>query len=193
MSSTHHLALYNFGLHVAPSGDPAIQGFVDREPLNFEAATRSTGFIDRSGYEGEPGSESWGVQVFPRFMEGSGFTSGPSSLSLWQDPETLMAFSYNGVHADALKHARHWNVKQTWPSLVLWWVPVGSRPQWSDGVERLEHLADHGPTPFGFTFKQAFAEDGTSYHLDRARIKQLATGNCARQQDLLERLASMAV
>lgn len=193
VSFTHHLALYNFGLHVAVSGDPSIKGFVDREPLNFEAAARAEGYIGRSGYDGEPGPESWGAQVFPRFIAGSGFTSGPSSLSLWRDIETLMAFSYSGVHAEALKNARAWNIKQTWPPLVLWWVKAGTRPEWSDGVSRLEHLADHGASPQAFTFKQAFLPDGEPYSPDRSRMKVLIADNLSRQQDLLVSLVSIPV
>ncbi|THF50008.1 DUF3291 domain-containing protein [Allorhizobium terrae] len=193
MKADHHLALYNFGLHVAPYGDPAIDGFVRRESLNFEAAVRAEGYIARSGYDGEPGPASWGVQVFPRFIESSGFTSGPSSLSLWADPESLMAFSYAGVHAEALKNARHWNVKQQWPPLVLFWVKAGDLPQWHDGVERLEHLADNGPSAFAFTFKQAFDPCGAPYTLDRARVKALTTQNLQNQQDLLRALASISL
>ena len=73
-----HLALYNFGLHVAPFEDPAIDGFRLREPFNFEAAKRAEGFVGRSGYVGEPGPRSWGPQVFPRYLAGTGFDSGPS-------------------------------------------------------------------------------------------------------------------
>jgi hypothetical protein len=80
--TTERLAFYNFGLHVAPPESEIIHGFVLREPLNFEAATRASGFLGRSGYPGVPGIRSWGAQVFPRYIEGSGFTSAPSSLSL---------------------------------------------------------------------------------------------------------------
>jgi hypothetical protein len=120
--SGFHLAMYNFGLHVAPYDAPQVQGFLRREPLNFAAAEKAAGFVARSGYDGEPGPKSWGVQVFPRFIEGSGFDSGPSSLSIWADIESLMAFSYAGVHAEALKNARNWNTRNDWPPLVLWWI-----------------------------------------------------------------------
>lgn len=93
------LAFYNFGLHVAPADSEAVEGFVLREPPNFEAALRACGFIGRSGYPNYPGPRSWGAQVFPRYIECSGFTSEPSSLSLWGDIESLMAFTYSGVHA----------------------------------------------------------------------------------------------
>lgn len=187
------LAFYNFGLHVAPAESEVVEGFVLREPLNFEAAARACGFVGRSGYTGYPGARSWGVQVFPRYIEGSGFTSAPSSLSLWADIECLMAFTYNGVHAEALKHARNWNVKQTWPPLVLWWVPGHHRPDWEEGVERLEYLADHGPSPRAFTFKRPYRPDGTETTIDRDRVKELAARNAEIQKDLLARVQTLKV
>lgn len=190
---TARLAFYNFGLHVAPADSEVIEGFVLREPANFEAASRASGFIGRSGYPGYPGPRSWGPQVFPRYIEGSGFASGPSSLSLWADIESLMAFTYNGVHADALKHARNWNVKQTWPPLVLWWVSAYHRPDWQEGVERLEYLADHGSSPRAFTFKQPYASDGVETVIDRDRVKELAMRNAEGQQDLLAFVQTLKV
>src|SRR5690606_9202753 len=118
---------------------------------NFDAAERSEGFAGRSGYPGEPGPRSWGPQVFPRFIEGSGFDTAPSSLSLWTDIESLMAFSCSGVHADALKHASTWQVERRWPALVLWWT--AHRPDWAEAIERFEHLHDHRPGPTAFHFK----------------------------------------
>lgn len=188
---THHLAIYNFGLHVDDYESPRVEGFRLREPLNFEAANRAEGFIGRSGYDGEPGPESWGEKVYPRFIADSGFTDAPSSLSLWSGLETLMAFSYNGVHADALKHARNWNQRQAWPALVLWWVAEGDRPFWADGAERLEHLADHGPTPRAFTFKTPFCPDGKTTGIDRESVKAIAARNTVGQEELLTVLKTL--
>lgn len=189
----HHLAIYNFGLHVAPDDDPAVEGFVLREPANFEAASRASGFVGRSGYRGVPGPRSWGVQVFPRFIEGSGFAAAPSQLSLWQDIESLMAFSYNGVHADALKHARHWNVRPSWPPLVLWWVAAGHVPDWQEGVERLEYLHDNSACARAFTFKEPFDATGEVARIDRDRVRALASANTAGQADLLAHVQSLKV
>lgn len=189
----HHIALYNFGLHVAAYDDPAVAGFVRREPLNFEAARRAGGYVGRSGYDGEPGPESWGKQVFPRFLNGSGRDSGPSSLSLWRDIESLMAFSYAGVHAEALKNARHWNVAQTWPPLVLFWVEAGQRPDWAEGVARLEALADKGASAHAFTFKQPFDAQGAPYRIHRDRVKRIAAENLAGQHDLLDIVKTLPV
>ncbi len=185
--------MYNFGLHVAPFESDAVEGFRLREPANFQAAARASGFIGRSGYAGEPGARSWGPQVFPRFIKGSGFDSAPSSLSIWADIESLMAFSYNGVHADALKHARNWNVKPSWPPLVLWWVGPHHRPDWSEAVERLEYLADNGPSARAFTFKQPFDAAGAEIGIDRERVKALATENAETQRDLLDHVLTLKV
>lgn len=181
----HHLAVYNFGLHVNDYESPRVEGFRLREPLNFEAAERAEGFVGRSGYDDVPGPASWGEKVYPRFIEGSGFEDAPSSLSLWSDLESLMAFTYNGVHADALKHARNWNQRQAWPPLVLWWVREGSQPVWADGAERLEHLADHGPSPHAFTFRAAFSHRGDPVTVDRERVRAVTLRNAAGQEDLL--------
>lgn len=181
----HHLAVYNFGLHVDDYESPRVEGFRLREPLNFEAAERAEGFVGRSGYDDVPGPESWGEKVYPRFIKDSGFEDAPSSLSLWTGLEALMAFTYNGVHADALKHARNWNRRQAWPSLVLWWVPGGSRPVWADGAGRLEHLYDHGATPRGFTFKVAFCPEEKPIIVDRESMREKVRRNVPGQEDLL--------
>jgi len=181
----YHLAVYNFGLHVDDYESPRVEGFRLREPLNFEAASRAEGYVGRSGYAGEPGPESWGEKVYPRFIEGSGFEEAPSSLSLWTSLEALMAFTYSGVHADALKHARNWNQRQAWPALVLWWVKEGVRPAWTDGAERLEYLTDNGPRPHAFTFKVPYCPNGDPVTIDRDRVKVLAGRNTERQEDLL--------
>jgi hypothetical protein len=190
---SHHLAIYNFGIHVDTSDSAAVRGFVLREPMNFAAAERAPGFIARSGYKGVPGPRSWGPLVFPRFLAEHGAADGVSSLSLWRDIESLMAFTYTGVHADALKHARNWAVVQEWPPMVLFWVPAGRRPDWEEGAKRLEMLFDHGSGPQCFTFKEPCDPDGRPTKIDRALMKQLAAENLAAQGEMLETVLKLPV
>lgn len=185
------LAIYNFGLFVAPYESPQVEGFRLREPVNFGAAELAEGFLGRSGYAGEDGPESWGVQVFPRFIEGSGFATAPSSLSLWADAESLMAFTYSGVHADALKYAKNWQVEKRWPALVLWWTD--HRPDWQEAVSRFEQLHDHGSGPLAFHFKEPYGPDGERLVLDRNRIRRLSETNAERHKDLLAAVRGMVV
>jgi Domain of unknown function (DUF3291) len=189
----HHLAIYNFGVHVDASDSTAVRGFVLREPMNFAAAERAPGFVARSGYKGVPGPRSWGPLIFPRFLAQHGDATGVSSLSLWRDIESLMAFTYTGVHADALKHARHWNVAQEWPPMVLFWVPVGRRPEWQDGANRLEMLFDHGSGPQCFTFKEPYDPEGRPVEIDRSLMKQLAAENVVAQGELLDAVLKLPV
>lgn len=189
----HQLAIYNFGIHVDASDSAAVRGFVLREPMNFAAAERAPGFIARSGYKGVPGPRSWGPLVFPRFLTEHGAAEGVSSLSLWRDIESLMAFTYTGVHADALKHARNWNVVQEWPPMVLFWVPAGRRPDWEEGAKRLEMLFDHGSGPQCFAFKEPYDPEGRPVEIDRALMKQLAAENLTAQGELLDAVLKLPV
>jgi hypothetical protein len=130
--------------------------------------------IARSGYECELGPASWGEQVYPRFYVEQGDGYSPSTLSVWRDLESLFAFTYFGLHSEALAKGREWFKKPEWPPYVLWWVKEGQYPTWAQGVERHEHLNDHGPTGFAFTFKTAFDSDGAEYNIDFAGAKQIA-------------------
>lgn len=167
------LALYTFGQFLRPSEDPANDGFHARNDLNFAAAEKAPGFLARSGYEGEPGPAPWGEQVYPRFHRDNGDGWAPSTLSLWTDPESAMAFIYSGIHAEAMRHGRDWFEKPAWPPLVLWWVDAGHTPDWAEGVARLEHLADHGPTAQAFTFKEAFDAGGRPMDIDKGHVREL--------------------
>lgn len=187
------LSVYNFGVPKEDFDAPGFEGFLMREPINFEAAERAEGFIGRSGYDNEPGPASWGKQIFPRFLQQTGFDAGTSSLSLWRDIESLMAFSYSGVHADALKYARNWIGERSWPPLVLWWVEDGEIPSWVDGVERLEYLHDNGACARAFTFKVPYGPDEKPTLIDRARVRAIGARNRARQADLLAQVQAMKI
>nr|WP_223215924.1 DUF3291 domain-containing protein [Rhizobium herbae] len=52
-------------------------------------------------------------------------------------------------------------------------------PNWSEGVERLEHLHDNGATARAFTFKEPFAADGGAYVIDPQRVRSIAEATAA--------------
>ncbi len=175
------VALYTFGIFSKPSADPVNDGFHARNDANLAAVEASAGFIARSGYDGDPGPASWGKQVYPRFYTGSDDYS-PSTLSLWTDLEAPMAFTYHGIHAEALSHGRDWfqkpylpPAKPAWPPYVLWWVDGDHVPDWREAVERLEHLHDHGPSPRGFDWKTPFDANGAPCSIDRESVRRYAS------------------
>lgn len=170
------LALYTFGQFIAPSEHPDTQGFHDRNDANLAAVDRAQGLIARSGYDGDPGPQSWGRQVFPRiFADPHADGWAPSTLSLWQDIESLWAFCYSGLHAEALRGARNWFRKGDWPPLASWWTTT--RPDWAEAVRRYDHLCDHGPSPVAFGFRTACDAQGQPLALDRERARQIARQN----------------
>jgi Domain of unknown function (DUF3291) len=171
------LAIYNFGMLRVREDDPANDGFREREGPNFAAAERAPGFVARSGYAGEPERPSWGTRVFPRFYIERGDQGSPSTLSLWEDLESLFAFAYHGIHAEALKRAQDWFVEKRWPAYVLWWVEAARQPDWLEAVARFERLHDCGPTPQAFNFKTAFDAHGAPAVVDKARARRIAMAN----------------
>lgn len=174
--SEPRLALYTFGQFIQASQHPSNQGFHDRNDANLAAVDRAHGLIGRSGYDEEPGPQSWGPQVYPRFFKdahGDGWA--PSTLSLWQGLDAIWAYTYGGIHAEALTKARAWFQKGDWPPLVLWWTD--QRPDWAEGVRRLEHLHDHGPSRLAFGFRQAFDAAGAPLEVNRARVREMAALN----------------
>ena len=111
------LAVYNFGMFREPSDSAVNQGFRDLETPNFLAAERAVGFVGRAGYAGEPDQPSWGEQVYPRFYVERGDGGSPSTLSLWESLESLFAFAYSGIHAEAIRRASDWLVEKRCPDL----------------------------------------------------------------------------
>jgi Domain of unknown function (DUF3291) len=171
------LAIYNFGVFREPADSAANQSFRDREPANFEAADRAAGFVARAGYEEEPDRPSWGERVYPRFYVERGDGGSPSTLSVWEDLESLFAFAYYGIHAEALRRGSEWFVERRWPAYVLWWVESGRFPNWREAVTRFERLHDDGPTPEGFNFRVPFDERGGAATIDRDAVKRIVELN----------------
>ncbi|MGL4319652.1 MAG: DUF3291 domain-containing protein [Paracoccaceae bacterium] len=165
------LALYTFGLFQKPADDPANSGFHALNDPILVMVHAASGLIARSGYEGDDGPAPWGPQVYPRFYHERGDGWSPATLSLWTDLEAVFSFTYFGLHATALQRGREWFEKPSWPPLVLWWHQDLGFPTWSDGVQRHEHLHDHGPTAFAFNFKTPFDVNGGGIKIDRQRIK----------------------
>lgn len=179
--SGYWLAVYTFAQFRKRADDPSNDDFFENEPAIWAAMERAEGFIARSGYEDEPGPESWGEQVFPKYWEDNGDGWAPSTISLWQDLESALAAIYRGTHAEILRLG-HLFVKDSddYPPYVLWWVPMDQKPDWQDAIERHELLGDNGPSPEAFTFKTAFTPDGKPLTVDASRSREIAERNCLR-------------
>lgn len=159
-----------FGILREPGGHPDVQEFFDAGVDVFANADAAKGFIDRCRYAADCESDPFGQFTTGRFVNLEFTNRVAQTLSLWTDSEAVFAFSYAGVHADALRRRKEWFVKAAWPTYVAWWVPDDRWPDWCDANARLEHLHDHGTTAFAFDFRSPFGADGHPASLDRTRI-----------------------
>ena len=141
-----HLAQLNVARAVAPIDDPRLAGFVERLDEINRLAEASPGFVWRLA---SPAGNA--TDLHP--------TGDPLvivNLTVWESPEALHAFTYRSDHRTVFARRFDWFERWPGPSICLWWQPAGTLPAIEDALRRLDHLAEHGPTPEAFTFKQAF-------------------------------------
>ncbi|WP_269583699.1 DUF3291 domain-containing protein [Roseibium sp. Sym1] len=179
----YRLALYTFGQFRTRADHPDVDIFHAEEPRVWAAMERAEGFIARSGYDDEPGPDSWGEQVYPRYWQDNGDGWAPSIISIWQDLETAMAAVYRGPHAEILREGPKFMQEDTdYPAYVLWWVPDTHQPDWEEAVERFELLGDTGPSPEAFSFKAAFDPAGKPVTANSDLARQIAERNRLRAE-----------
>ena len=78
------------------------------------------------------------------------------NLSVWRNLESLQTFVYKSAHAQIMARRKEWFERMVTEYLVLWWVPHGHRPPFTEAAQRLAVLKATGPTPAAFTFRQPF-------------------------------------
>ena len=85
-------------------------------------------------------------------------TGSSSTLSVWESADHLADFVYRSGHLEVMRRRREW-FERIQIHLALWWVPAGHTPSVQEAEERIEHLREHGPTSYAFTFKARFLVD----------------------------------
>lgn len=178
------IAFMTIGILHEPLGGARVQGFFDRIPSVFIAAEGSEGFVDRSERDPETRANSWGPLVIPAcYSEVDDPSLLPSTLSIWDDLESVAAFAYHGVHGEAMAQRKEWFTTHSHPTYVAWWVDDESPVNWQEASARLDHLAQHGSTPHAFDFKTAFDCEGNPAPMNRVAIRAKITDNSARNPE----------
>ena len=179
------VAFMTFSVLREAPGHRQVQGFFDRLEANYLAAERSDGMIERSRtLNHRRGETTWGYFPVSRFFDPTKHGGTPRTLSLWEDIESPYAFTYSGLHAEALQSRSAWFLKPEWPSYVLWWVGDDEVPNWDEAKERHEHLHDNGPSTYAFNFRTIFDVEGESSALDRELVKLKIERNTNVQREL---------
>ena len=135
---TLHLAEFNFGTLAHPWDDPRIAGFQNAIAQVNAIAERSPGFVWRLSDDD--------MEATQEDPEGplSDRPNTASTLSVWEDAETLYRFVTKTLHARIMKGAPDWFVPGDSGFLVCWWVPAGTRPTVAEGMAQWHHLRAHG-------------------------------------------------
>ena len=142
----HQIAQVNVARAVAPLDDPRMADFVALLDDVNRLAEASPGFVWR--LQG-PSGNATDIQADddPLVIV---------NLTVWSSPDDLFAYTYRSEHRTVFARRFEWFERWDGPSVALWWQPSGTIPTVEDAFRRLQSLAEHGPTPEAFTFKQQF-------------------------------------
>ncbi len=143
-----HLANFNIARMRGPVDSPVMAGFMDNLDRINRLGDESPGFVWRLVDD-----EGIGATSFRPYPDDDAMIV---NLTVWESVEALRDYVYKTEHVEFLRRRREWfEAHDDGPFLALWWVPEGHRPSLEEAVERLAHLAEHGPTERAFTFRTA--------------------------------------
>jgi hypothetical protein len=146
-----HLAEVNVALARAPLDTPTMAGFLKAfDSVNW-LADESPGFVWR---------------LLPQHGR---VTFGPLgddevivTLSVWTDFAALQQYVYRSGHALFMQRRNRWFVPIGGFTTAMWWIEEGERPTVEDGLARLGHLRERGPTPYAFSLRRQFDPEGVA-------------------------------
>ncbi len=134
-----HLAQLNVARMVAPIDSETMRSFVEMlAPVNAIAES-SPGFVWRD--------------TSPAAIQIEGEPMMIVNFSIWETPEALRAFVYNGLHREVLNRRREWFELMKSAYYVLWRIEEGTIPTNEEALARLRHLEANGESDYAFTFR----------------------------------------
>jgi crotonobetainyl-CoA:carnitine CoA-transferase CaiB-like acyl-CoA transferase len=147
-----HLAQLNIARLTKPLDHPDTADFIaGLVPINTLAES-SPGFVWRMQGEGGDATD-----LRPH--------SDPDvivNLTVWESAEALQDFVFRSAHTSFLRRRTEWFTSMEGPQVVAWWIPEGHRPTIDEAFERLERLAQHGPSHDAFTVTRPMAAGTTA-------------------------------
>ncbi len=140
-----HLAEFNIGTLRYDWDDPRVADFAENLDRVYALARRSPGYVwHLEGHEMEA------AQLDPNGPLG-GNPRTASTLSVWEDAESLRHFTFQTLHRQFYDRRGEWyDPAAQGLRLVMWWVATGHRPSVAEAAQRLDHLAAHGDTAEAF-------------------------------------------
>lgn len=130
-----HIAQLNVATALDDLGGERLHDFVGALDAVNRRAERSPGFVWR--LKDEAGNDATSIQATddPRLIV---------NLSVWQNPEALEQFVWNGIHKRIYNKKSKWFAAPAEAHFVMWWVPVGHTPSVEEAMQRLADLRANG-------------------------------------------------
>jgi len=141
-----HLAQMNVVTALYDLTDPRMADLMNNLDRINALAEAAPGFVWRLTGDGNNATDLR-TSDNPRFIV---------NMSVWATVEALFDYVYRSDHRGVMVRRREWFEKPAGPYQVLWWVAEDCPPTVEEGLARLRHLTEHGPTPYAFTFKSIF-------------------------------------
>ena len=138
------LAEFNIGTLKYDWDDPRVADFLNNLDRVYDIARRSPGYIWHL-----EGADMEAAQRDPNGLLG-GNPRTASTLSVWQDVQSLHSFAFQTVHKQFHDRKGEWYDPDQGLRFVMWHVPAGHIPTIKEAMERFHHLENHGNTDHAF-------------------------------------------
>ena len=135
----HHLAEFNFGTLRHPWDDPRTADFVAGLDRVNALAGASPGFVWRMTEDDLAATQA-----------GAENDRLAWTLSVWDSVAALEHFVWNTVHRQYYARKAEWYDPTGNGNLVLWWVPMGHRPGFDEGMARWQCWRDQDDSAAAF-------------------------------------------
>jgi hypothetical protein len=150
---SHHLAQVNIARTLAPFGDEAMAGLVNRIVEINALAEGSPGFVWR--YQPPEEGSHWFApfeDYFVPFDPARFFFN----MSIWESLEHLQHYIHRTAHVELLREKAQWMAEFDKAALALWWIRVGQIPSVLEARARLAAIDERGPTVEAFNLARRF-------------------------------------
>jgi len=124
-----------------------MQSFIGQANAIHELVEKSPGFVWR--YSSDDVVDMHVAKIF-------GSKKIIFNMSVWHSLEDLKSFSFTGIHLSAMKQKTDWFDEIRGRGSVLWWIDKSKTPTVEQAKEKLDLLAEKGPTVDAFTFGKLF-------------------------------------
>lgn len=148
MSDVFQLAEFNFGTLKYDWEDKRVADFRNNLERVNRLAARADGYIWRMPDDEMDAAQNDVGGVFANARTAS-------TLSVWRDVDSLSHFVWNTIHKQFYDRKGEWYDAEGNGNFVMWWVSEGHKPSVAEGMDRFNHMKQHGESDFAFGWTHA--------------------------------------